>query len=246
MSNVLTVRTNQSYFMLCYSNLSLLVLSDQSGQGTVRREPSHVDALIDETTSSLVLQVILLRESSEAPVLANVNLLSAGELELGSSKSLSSNGNLVLSGSDRHQNLTDIDSSGNHGRLTEGTSHTSLKSISTCARKHLVDSDNVVGVSSHSEMEEVLTGDLDHVLVASDTSGLHSLRGDLFVFIRNKVNSGGEHIARGLLVADVVDTQLGVGDTSAVSGLGVRLILAVAIAASRSSTHRIKLSLRKE
>jgi hypothetical protein len=56
------------------------------------------------------------------------------------------------------------------------------------------------------------------------------------------VNSGREHIARSLLVADVVNTQLRVRDTSAVSGLGVRLILAVAIAASWSSTHRIKVT----
>jgi len=230
---------------MLWFTLTLLVLADQSREGTVRREPSHVDALINKTTSSLVLQVILLGESSEAPVLANVDLLSAGQLELGSSESLAGNGNLVLSGSDRHEDLTDVNSGGNHGRLSEGTSHTSLKSISTCARKHLVDSDNVVGVSSHSEMEEILTGDLDHVLVASDTSGLHSLRSDLLEFVRNEVNGGREHIAGGLLVADVVDTQLGVRDTSAVSGLGVRLILAVAIAASWSSTHRIKLTTKE-
>jgi hypothetical protein len=198
-----------------------------------------VDALVQEATSSLVLQVVLLGEFCEAPVLANVNLLSAGELELGSSESLSGGTDLVLSSSDRHQDLTDINSGGNHGWLTESASHTSLKSISTGARKHFVDSDNVIRMSSHSKMEEILTSGLNHVLIASNTSSLQSLRRDLFVFIRNKVNSGGEHITRSLLVADIVDAELGVGDTSAVSRLGVRLILAVAIAASWSSTHRI-------
>jgi hypothetical protein len=219
-----------------------LVLADQSLEGTVRREPLNVDALVDEATSGLVLQVVLLGELSETPVLANVDLLSAGQLELGSSKGLSGGASLILSGSDRHQHLTDINSSGNHGWLTEGSSHTGLESIGTSARKHLVDSDNVVRVGSDSKVEEILTSRLDHVLVASDTSSLQSLGRDLFVFIRNKVNSGREHIARSLLVADVVNTQLRVRDTSAVSGLGVRLILAVAIAASWSSTHRIKVT----
>lgn len=197
-----------------------------------------MDTLGEDAPSSLVLQVILLGELREAPVLADVDLLSAGELELSSSESLNSHGSLIFSGSNRHKDLTNINASGNHGRLTESASHTSLKSISTSTRKHLVDSDNVVGMSSDSQVEEVLTGDLNHVLVASNTSSFQGLRGDLFVFIGNKVNSGGELVARSLLVTNVVDTKLGVRDTSAVSGLGIRLILAVAIAACWSSTHK--------
>ena len=150
-----------------------------------------MDTLVDETARSLVLQVVLLGETSEAPVLADVDLLSAGELELGSSQSLDSDGLLVLSGSDRHEHLTDINSGGDHDGLTEGTTHTGLESISTGTRKHLVDSDDVVRVGSDSQVEEILTGDLDHVLIASDTGSFQGLRGDLFVFIRNKVNSGG-------------------------------------------------------
>ena len=196
-----------------------------------------MDTLVDESARSLVLQVILLGELSEAPVLADVDLLSAGELELGSSQSLNGDGGLVLSGSDRHQHLTDVNASSNHHGLTEGTSHTGLESIRTGTRKHLVDSDNVIRMSTDSQVEEILTGNLDHVLVASNTSGLECFRTDLLVFIRNKVNSSWELIAMGSLVTNVVDTKLGVRDTSAVSGLRVRLILAVAIAASWSSTH---------
>jgi len=174
---------------------------------------------------------------SEAPVLADVDLLSAWELELSSSESLDSNGGLILSGSNRHEDLSNVNSSGNHGWLTESTSHTGLESISTSARKHLVNSDNVVWVSSDSQVEEILTGDLDHVLVASNTSSLKSFGSDLFQFVRNEVNSSWELIARSSLVANIVDTKLGVWDTSAVSGLWVWLVLAVAIATSWSSTH---------
>jgi hypothetical protein len=92
-------------------------------------------------------------------------------------------------------------------------------------------------MSSDSQVEEILTGDLNHVLVASDTSSLESLRGDLFVLIRNKVNSGWELIAGSSLVTDIVDTKLRVWDTSAVSRLWVWLVLAVAIATCWSSTH---------
>jgi len=194
-------------------------------------------SLWDQTTSSLVLQVVLLGELSEAPVLADVDLLSAWELELSSSESLDSNGGLILSGSNRHEDLSNVNSSGNHGWLTESTSHTGLESISTSARKHLVNSDNVVWVSSDSQVEEILTGDLDHVLVASNTSSLKSFGSDLFQFVRNEVNSSWELIARSSLVANIVDTKLGVWDTSAVSGLWVWLVLAVAIATSWSSTH---------
>jgi hypothetical protein len=196
-----------------------------------------MDTLWDQSASSLVFQVVLLGELSEAPVLADVDLLSTWELELGSSEGLDGNGSLVLSSSDRHKNLTNINSSGNHGWLTEGSSHTSLESIGTSTRKHLVNSDDVVWVSSNSQVEEILTGDLDHVLIASNTSSLKCLGSDLLVFIGNKVNSGWELIAGSSLVTDIVDTKLGVWDTSAVSRLWVWLVLAVAIATCWSSTH---------
>jgi hypothetical protein len=214
-----------------------LVLTDKSLKGSVRRQPSNVDTLWDQSSSSLVLQVILLGELSETPVLANVDLLSAWELKLSSSEGLNGNGSLLLLGSDRHQDLTNVNSSCNHGWLTESSSHTGLESISTSTRKHLVDSDNVVWVSSDSQVEEILTGNLDHVLVASNTGSFEGLGSDLFVLIRNEVNSRWESVARRSLVTDVEDTELGVRDTSAVSGLGVWLVLAVAIATSWSSTH---------
>jgi len=211
--------------------------SDKSIKGSVRRQPSNVNTLWDQSTSSLVFQVIFLRELSETPVLTNVDLLSAWKLKLSSSKGLDSNGGLLLLSSDRHQHLSNINSGSNHGWLTESSSHTCLESISTSTRKHLVDSDNVVWVSSDSQVEEILTSNLDHVLVASNTGSFKGLGSDLLQLIRNEVNSRWECVARSSLVTDVEDTKLGVRDTSAVSGLGVRLVLAVAIAASWSSTH---------
>lgn len=196
-----------------------------------------MDTLVDQSSSGLVLQVILLGERCETPVLADVDLLSAGKLELGSSEGLNSDGGLVVPGSDGHEHLTNIHSSGDHHGLTESTSHTGLESIGTSARKHFVNSDNVIRMGSDSQVEEILTRGLNHVLVASNTGSLQSLGSDLLVLVRNQVNGRWESVARRSLVTDVVNTQLGVGDTSAVPRLRVRLVLAVAIAASWSSTH---------
>ena len=46
-----------------------------------------------------------------------------------------------------------------------------------------------------------------------------------------------ELIDSGLLPAQVEDPDLGVGDTTAEPGLGVRLVLAVAVTAGGTATH---------
>ena len=46
-----------------------------------------------------------------------------------------------------------------------------------------------------------------------------------------------EFIICGSLFSNIVDSDLGVGDTSAISGLRIWLILLVSIAASWSSSH---------
>ncbi len=48
----------------------------------------------------------------------------------------------------------------------------------------------------------------------------------------------GELIDGGTLAAEVKNADLGIGDTAAEAGLGVWLVLAVAVATSRTATHR--------
>lgn len=57
-------------------------------QGTVVAEELDVGTIDLDTAGSLALEVILTTEGSEAPVLGDDDLLSAGELVLGSSQSL--------------------------------------------------------------------------------------------------------------------------------------------------------------
>lgn len=47
----------------------------------------------------------------------------------------------------------------------------------------------------------------------------------------------GELVVDSLLSADIVNPELGVGDTSAIPGLGVWLVLLVSITACGSSSH---------
>ena len=63
----------------------------------------------------------------------------------------------------RQDNLADVDTSDKAVGLAERTTHTSLQSIGTGARQHLVDTDDVVGVGADAEVEGFLSGGLHHV-----------------------------------------------------------------------------------
>lgn len=63
----------------------------------------------------------------------------------------------------RKNDLADVDTGDKAVGLAEGTTHTSLKSIGTGARQHLVDTDDVVGVGADAEVEGFLSGGLHHV-----------------------------------------------------------------------------------
>lgn len=86
-------------------------------------------------------------------------------------------------------------------------------------------------------MERVLAGELGHVLVAGDTRRLESLAGDVFLLPGNEVDAEGELVDALLLHPDVVDSDLGVGDTAAEAGLGVGLVLDLAVAPGWSASH---------
>lgn len=111
------------------------------------------------------------------------HFLSSREFHLGSSHSFQAVVDVGGVSSDGHQGLANLDSADLAVWLSEGSSHTRLESISTCAGEHLVDSDDVPRVDSDSHVEVVLTAGLDHVLVASNTASLQSLRTELFLFI---------------------------------------------------------------
>ena len=107
----------------------------------------------------------------------------------------------------------------------------------TGTAQHFVDSEDVEGMDSHSDVETILTTVLDEVFVAADTSSLQSLRGQLLQLVGHQVNGEGEFVDSGLLTSKIKDPDLRVGDTTVKSALGIGLVLAVAIALGWSPTH---------
>ena len=105
-------------------------------------------------------------------------------------------------------------------RLTPSTTHTLLQPIRTGTRQHLVDTDNVERVDTDAHVERFLAGRLDNVLVGANTGGFQRLGRELFVFVRNQVAAEGEVVDGCALAAEIVDSDLGVGDTTVVPRLG--------------------------
>lgn len=128
-----------------------------------------------------------------------------------------------VASADGQNDLADIDTGDSAVRLTPGTTHTSLKSIGTSARQHLVDTDDVVGVSTDTEMETFLAGKLDKILVGANTGSLQGLGAQLLQLVGNEVDAEREVIDGGTLAAEIEDANLGVGHTTVEARLRVRL-----------------------
>ena len=195
------------------------------------------DTIWDKLACLLESVVVRLDELGEAEFSGDKDLLSTWELELGSSEGLLGVFNVFWVASEGEEDLTDVDTSRLTESLTEGTSHTLLESICSSARKHLVDTNDVPWVNSDSHVEVLLSASSDHVFVASNSSSFQGLRSDLFLLVANQVNASGESIMRGLLLTNVVHSDLGVGHTSVESGLGIWLVLLVPVAPGWSSWH---------
>ena len=165
------------------SSLSSLHPFLEAIEGSVRPEGLHVDTVTLDLAFLLESDESRVNVLGEAVFTGDENLLTAGELELGTTEGLLSVGHVLGLSSDGDQDGADADT----GRFTEGLSvsvtHTGLKSISTGAGEHLVDADHMPGMNSDPDMETLLTRVVLHVLVSSNTGGFKSFGGDLFLFI---------------------------------------------------------------
>jgi hypothetical protein len=88
-------------------------------------------------------------------------------------------------------------------------------------------------------MVGVFTNVFEEVFVDSDTASFECLRGNLLFLVADKMGYEGEVINMGFLVSNVVDTDLGLGYTTAVPRLDVGFVLLVAIATSWTTTHLV-------
>lgn len=89
-------------------------------------------------------------------------------------------------------------------------------------------------MSAHLEMERVLACVLGHALVDHDAARLERLTGQLLLLAGHEMDAQRKLVGLSILAAHVIDLDLGVRDTAAEARLGVRLVLAVAIAAGRT------------
>lgn len=79
-------------------------------------------------------------------------------------------------------------------------------------------------------MERIFASSLCDVLVAGNATCFQSLRGELLSFERDQMGTEWELINRGLLPTEIENPDLGIRYTTAVPGLRVWLVLAVAVA----------------
>jgi hypothetical protein len=119
-----------------------------------------------------------------------------------------------VTGSNAHDDLTDVDAGDSSVWLAPSTTHSRLQSISTGARQHLVDTDDMVRVSTDSQVESFLSGELDEVLVGANAGRFKSFRAQLFILVRDKVNAKREVVDVRTLSAKIEDADLGVRDTT--------------------------------
>ena len=208
-------------------------LVTNGNEGTLGVEDLAVSSVLLDAALLLELQVLRAVNTSETPGTGDVDLLTSRELELGTTESFDSVGDVLLEGTDGHEDLADVDTGDETIRLTEGTTHTSLETIGSGAGQHLVDTENVEGVGTDAQVETILTAGLSQVLVGANAGSLESLRRDVLVLARNEMDSVGELVDTSLLTSAVVDAQLRVGDSAAEARLGVRLVLDETVAIMR-------------
>lgn len=133
--------------------LNVTVVAQELDVGTIDLDPTF----LAET------DVLLAAQRGEAPVLGDDDLLATGELVHGSAESLDGGGTVGITGTDREQDLANVHTSNGAVGLAKGTTHTGLETIGSGARQHLVDTDNVEGVSTDAQVETFFTGNLDEV-----------------------------------------------------------------------------------
>ena len=126
----------------------------------------NICTINQDTTFLLQLDIFITSQRCEPPILADNDLLAAGELVHRSSEGFNGSGSVGVSSSYGEEDLTNVDTGDCAVWLTPSTTHSSLQSIGTGAGQHLVDSDNMVGVCSNSEMETFLASHLDKIPVA--------------------------------------------------------------------------------
>lgn len=98
--------------------------------GVVDAKQLSIDTIRHDSSLTLVLDVIGLVELGKAPLPAANDLLTAGELELGTAEGFVSMNSIALLAAHRKEDLANVHTSTGTQRLPESTPHSSLEPIS--------------------------------------------------------------------------------------------------------------------
>ena len=163
--------------------------SNSAARGTARgrleAQRSVLGAVLGVGT--LWLQVTRLRQAQElitvvlreAPLSGKHNLLASRELELGTAEGSHHVLPVHILGPHRDEDLSDLHTSHHTIGLAVSVTHPSLQTIRAGAGQHLVDTQHVVRVSSHTHVEAVTASLLRQHLVGGNTGSLKSVAGQL-------------------------------------------------------------------
>jgi len=175
----------------------------------------------------------------ESPLLRLNDKLLSWELEFASTERFDDLRLVLWSCSARDEDLSDLDTSSQTLWFTVGTSHTGLKSISSGARKHLVDTEYVVWVDTDTHVEIFLTNGSGQEFVGANSRGFESFTGELFQLIGYQVDAQWEFHHTGCLETKIVDTDLWVWHTTVEPGFWVRFVFTVPVTSCWSSPQQV-------
>eukprot|EP01084_Bolivina_argentea_P052827 97006_1 len=177
-------------FCMCLCFRSYLPGKDRVlGKRSLLRFGTSINTRGFKTSLSLALEVGLLGEDSETPLVGDANVLASREFVLGTTEGFDQVRKVTFLGTGRHGNLSDLDTSSHTSGLSESVTHTGLETICSSTRKHFVNTQHLVRVDTDTHVERILTRGLGHVLVGTDTTGFKSFGRELFVFVGDQVNT---------------------------------------------------------
>jgi len=180
------------------------------------------------------IYLLICQKCKYIPFPANNNLLTTREFELGTAKSLLCMVAVAVLAADREEDLPDCHSSTSTLWLSKSTSHSSLEPISSGTWKHLVDPKNMERVHSDPQVESILSSKLCHVLVASNAGSFQCLTRHIFLLPTYQMDTERKLIYTFLLHADIINSDLGIRNTTTETGLGVWLVFNLSITPSGS------------
>ena len=143
-------------------------------QGTTIRDVFDPSAVQDELLFCHKVFKFIYVELGKSPLLGDVDLLAARELELGPAEGFNHMFLVLQLGVDGHYDLGTVYSGHCALGLSKGTAHTCLESISSSARQHLVDTDDMEGVETYWDVKTIFATAFHHVLVGTNMGSLQA------------------------------------------------------------------------